>query len=348
MKCNYTNKLEDILTPETLLQKLQSLTSAKHFWVGYSGGLDSRVLLELMARAFQTHASADFQVGAIHIHHGLSPNADAWLEHCKSVCSELKIPFQVFWVNAKVTDGESQEEVAREARFKAFRDFIKKDECLLLAHHEEDQTETILMRLFRGAGPTGLSGMAEKMQMGHCEILRPLLSISKTQLEQYAKGQNLQWIHDDSNHNMRFDRNFLRHEILPRLKTRWPQVVRSVNRSGSLCLETAMASQQVAAYDYQTVLGKAYTVLDKTYYALSVKALLTLEPIRRRGVIRYWLQMQKFTLPSQDHMARIDREVLQAKPGAKPKLKISKYVIKRLKDELLVERYIPAIDVLQK
>lgn len=322
--------MTELLSPEKLLQTLQNLTNSKRFWIGYSGGLDSHVLLALTVDAFKNQA--DYHVGAIHIHHGLSQNADAWLDHCEATCTALQVPLMVFWVDACATEGESQEEVARVARFKAFTDFIKAEECLLLAHHAEDQAETILMRLFRGAGPTGLSGMMDKMQMGHCEIVRPLLSVSKEEIEAYAKVNHLQWINDESNHNARFDRNFLRHEVLPRLKARWPRVVRSVNRSGSLCLETATATQVVAAADYQTVLG-----INKTLQTLSVKALLKLDPVRRRGVIRYWLQMQQLTLPSRDHLERIDREVLQAKPGAKPKLKIAHYRIQRLKDELMVE-----------
>lgn len=337
---------EETLEPKSLLQKLQSLTSAKRFWVGYSGGLDSHVLLTLMVQAIQSLKDKDkdkdkdkceekdhqtnYEVGAIHVHHGLSHNANAWVEHCKTVCARLHVPLEIFFVDAEVKEGESQEEVARNARFNAMSNFIKEDECLLLAHHAEDQAETILMRLFRGAGPKGLSGMAEKMQMGHLEILRPLLSVSKDVLLQYAKTNQLQWIQDDSNHNIRFDRNYLRHEILPRLKARWPQVVRSVNRSGALCLESASNMKSIAEADWQKVLGN-------TARTLSVKELLKLETIRRYAVIRHWLELQQLTLPSRDHIERIDREILKAKPGAKPRLKISHYRILRFKDELMVE-----------
>lgn len=335
----YTSNLKKsdsaILTPEGLFKTLQALTDCKQLWVGYSGGLDSHVLLDLAVRACQDQSG--YQVGAIHIHHGLSREADAWVDHCEAVCSALQVPLSVFWVEVANPQGQSLEEMAREARLRAFSEFLKVGECLLLGHHAEDQAETILLRLFRGAGPTGLSGMIEKVTLGSeagsYEVLRPLLSVSKEQLEMYARERNLTWIHDETNENTRFDRNFLRHEIIPRLKARWPRVVRSVSRSAALCLETATAVQVLAASDFANMQGTRSGTL-------SVQSLLTLDPVRRRGVIRYWLQGQQFALPSRDHLDRIDREILQAKGGAKPRLKIDDYELRRHRGDLLVKELV--------
>jgi tRNA(Ile)-lysidine synthase len=323
-----TPGLSAALTPENFIKILNQLTSSKRFWVGFSGGLDSHVLLDLAVLALKN--KSEYHLGAIHVHHGISSNADRWVDHCEAICAAYQVPLTVKWVNAEVTEGESPEEVAREARFQAFAEFLKEDECLLLAHHAEDQAETILLRLFRGAGPLGLSGMSETTSISGINIVRPLLSVPKSQLETYAVTRQLQWIEDEANQNLRFDRNFLRHEILPKLKARWPRVVRSVSRSGALCLETSTAVQVLAAQDYQTILGSKPS-------RLSVSKLLTLDPTRRKSVIRYWLQLQEKALPSRDHMERIDREVLQAKPGAKPQLKIDNYIIKRKRGELIVE-----------
>jgi tRNA(Ile)-lysidine synthase len=318
------------LTSKQVFETICSLSSCKKLWVAYSGGLDSHVLLDLVHKAFQSHS--EYKISAIHIHHGLSPNADQWVEHCEKVCSNLQIPLTVLWVDATVTDGSSPEEVAREARLQSFEDKIMEDECILFAHHEEDQAETILLRLFRGAGPLGLAGMPEKGKIGKGEFIRPLLGIAKETILNYAECQPLQWVEDESNFDSRFDRNFLRHEILPHLKARWPRVLRSVGRSGDLCLETATAVQVLAMQDIQSVQNEGTT-------ELSVSRLLQLDPIRRKGVIRYWLQSLHFPLPSRDHMERIDREVLLAKAGSHPQLKISNYEIRREKDKLLVAIY---------
>lgn len=326
------------LSPDNFSEILSSLSTSKHLWVGYSGGLDSRVLLELTIDSFRSHP--EYQINAVHVHHGLNPKADEWVEHCEATCAKLEVPLTVLWVDAKVTDGRSPEEVAREARFAAFENFLSSSDCLLLGHHAEDQAETILLRLFRGAGPKGLGGIPEKSKVGQADLIRPLLSFSKEDLKAYAEHKNLQWIEDDSNLNTRFDRNFLRHEIMPKLTARWPRVVRSVSRAGALCLETATAVQVLASKDFQLVVKTNDT--NNTSNAnnndtLSVSKLLNLETSRRRGVIRYWLQNQGCLLPSFDHMERIDREILLAQPGSHPQLKIGSYEIRREKDILKVE-----------
>lgn len=317
-----------ILSPEKIKKIIQALTTSKQLYIAYSGGIDSHVLLALTVRAF-AH-DPDYQVAAIHVHHGIHKAADRWVQHCEQVCANLKVTLTVLWVDGNVVGGRSPEEVAREARFRAFENFLKAEDCLLLAHHEMDQAETILLRLFRGSGPLGLSGIPERGILGNSELIRPLLSIAKEDIVQYARLQALYWIEDESNTSNRFDRNFLRNEIMPLLKTRWPRVVRSVNRAGALCLETATAVQNLALKDLEAMQGTNVTG------PLSVSRLLKFNTTRRRSVLRCWLQKQGFLLPSHDHMERIDREVLKAKPGSRPRLKISQYEIRRLKDELSV------------
>jgi len=315
------------LTPKYIIQKIKKLTDAKKLCVGFSGGVDSHVLLDLTVQAFSK--LPEYEVSALHVHHGISDLADEWARHCEAICSEYQVPLTVLWVDGNVTGGRSPEEVAREARFSAFENFLEAQQCLLLAHHEADQAETILLRLFRGTGPLGLGGIPEKAPLGKSELIRPLLNIPKEEIIQYARLQNLKWVEDDSNTNTRFDRNFLRTEIMPILEARWPRVVRSMNRAGALCFETATAVQVLALGDLEKVKGSVAG-------NLSVAKLLQLDTVRRRGVLRCWLQQFGFALPSRDHMERIDREILLAKSGSRPQLKIGSYEIRRQRDELSV------------
>lgn len=315
------------LSAEKFEEKIKSLTDATHLCVAYSGGIDSHVLLDLTVKTFRPQTN--YQVTALHIHHGISQAADQWVKHCEQVCALLQVPLTVRWVNGKVTDGRSPEEVAREARFAAFAEFLQEDKCLLLAHHEADQAETILLRLFRGSGPLGLRGIPETALLAKGKILRPLLTVSKEAITQYAHANYLQWVEDESNRDNRFDRNFLRQQILPLLTTRWPRVIRSINRTGALCFETALAMQTLAANDLQSLQGNKAEIL-------SIAQLLKLEPLRRREVLRYWLQTLGCAFPSLDHMERIDREILKARPDARPRLKIGSYEIRRVRDELSV------------
>ncbi len=321
------------LTPEVVLQNIQKLTNAKTLWVAFSGGLDSHVLLDLLVCAVANMPG--FQIGALHIHHGISRFADVWAAHCEKICLDYKLPFKVLSVNGKVTDGSSPEAVAREARFAAFSHFfnqnVDQNQALLLAHHQTDQAETILLRLLRGSGPLGLGGIRSKVLLGKGELIRPLLAVSKEVILAYATQKKLNWIEDDSNQDTRFDRNFLRREIMPLLKARWPHAVHSITRGGALCFEAAMASEAIAAEDLENVKG---LVAD----SLSVSSLVALGRFRRWGVIRCWLQGLGHALPSRAHMERIDREVLMAKSGAKPRLKIGLYEIHRLKDTLIVSQ----------
>jgi tRNA(Ile)-lysidine synthase len=318
----------DDLNPGSIRQRVQALSAKKQLWVGFSGGLDSQVLLHLTIHAFAN--MPDYQVNAIFVHHNLSPNEENWVQQNKVICQALKVSLMVLHVDATKLNGESPEAVARDLRYQAFERVLKEDDCLLLAHHEADQAETILWRLFRGTGPLGLGGIPETGTVGKAQFIRPLLTISKEAILQYAEQNQLRWIEDEANLNLRFDRNFIRHQILPVLKERWPHVLRSINRAGALCLEAAMEIQIRATNDLDTL----YNTETGT---LSVSQLLALAPARRREVIRCWLQRLGFALPSRDHLARIDREVLKAKPGAKPRLKISRYELKRVQDALSVE-----------
>ena len=215
------------LSSQVFFKQFQALTRSKKLLIAYSGGLDSHVLLHLVSQFPQ---ASHYQVRAMHIHHGLQEEADAWVPHCQSVCADLNIPLQINHLNLELKKGESIEEAARAARYIALKESLKQGEVLLTAHHQNDQAETLLLQLFRGAGVQGLAGMPTISSFGSGQHARPLLNASRQSLEMYAEEHQLSFIEDPSNKDSAFDRNYLRNEVLPQLRERWPSIDKTISR----------------------------------------------------------------------------------------------------------------------
>ncbi|MEE2785692.1 MAG: tRNA lysidine(34) synthetase TilS [Pseudomonadota bacterium] len=198
-------------------------------WVGVSGGVDSIALLDLMSRA---QVPQGWRVAAVHANHALSPEADAWQTHCAHVAATLGIEFHTNKLNVP-TDG-NLEANAREARYAYFRSMAARCDVVLTAHHADDQLETVLLKLFQGRGFTGIQAVGRTLGVS---VLRPLLNVPRATLEGYCEMRGLEWIEDPSNQDQRYDRNYLRHEIVPLLKKRWPDVPGRIQR----VLETSAA-----------------------------------------------------------------------------------------------------------
>ena len=194
--------------------------SARRIAVGLSGGIDSVVLLH---RLRETHP-----VAAIHVRHGLSPNADRWAEFCRKLCKRWDVPFSVHRVTVKKA-GRGLEAAAREARYAAFRK--DKAQVIALAHNLDDQAETVLMNLLRGAGVRGASGMPERARLGSKILLRPLLKATREEIVAYALEHDLEWIEDESNADEAFTRNFIRRTIGPLLEKKFPKWRQSLGRA---------------------------------------------------------------------------------------------------------------------
>ena len=200
---------------------LADLPDTANYWIAYSGGLDSHVLLSLIT----TIASGFVRfpaIRAVHVHHGLLAQADGWTHHCEQVCSRYGVPLTVIRVDARHAAGESQEETARRARYAAIQTLLAPGDILLTAQHEDDQAETLLLQLLRGAGLPWLAAMPETAEFGPGLIVRPLLHCTRQELRVYAEASQLQWIEDPSNRDCRYDRNYLRQMIMPLLTERWP------------------------------------------------------------------------------------------------------------------------------
>ena len=188
---------------------------ANQVFVAFSGGVDSHVLLHLCASS----PALKNKLTAVYVHHGLQKQADQWAEHCVQIAKQLSVSFRMVPVDAKHMPGESPEETARIVRYQALQSLLDENDVLLLGQHREDQLETILLQLFRGAGLAGLAAMPEKKSFGKCLLLRPLLDISQQEIKAYAVEHKLDWIEDPSNLRNEFDRNYLRNSIIPLIKS---------------------------------------------------------------------------------------------------------------------------------
>lgn len=245
--------------------------------VAYSGGLDSSCLLHVAAGL----ASAEQRpLRAIHVNHGISAAADQWQDHCRQVCAGLGIALDCAAVTLL---SDASEDQAREARYEAFATRLRGAECLLLAHHLDDQLETLLLRLLRGAGPGGLAGMPARRSLGEGQLLRPWLGLPRSELEAYAASQKLSWVEDESNAATRFDRNFCRQEILPRLEQRWPEYRSSWQKSQELLRDSDALLGDLAVLDLARLAGDKPGII-------KLEPLQALSPARQRNVLRHWLQ----------------------------------------------------------
>lgn len=210
-------------------------------WIGFSGGVDSHVLLHALVN--QISVEQKQKLVALHVHHGLSINADDWLKHCEVVCDNLGVSFiaQRVQLDAQA----SLEDAARNARYQAFQKLMSDRDVILLAHHAGDQVETVLFRLLRGTGGKGLSGIPYERLLGYgsTRLIRPLLAASKNDIEDYAQQQQLVWIHDESNADEHFTRNFLRQSVVPVLKERFPKMEQNIVSSAQrIATDYAMLS----------------------------------------------------------------------------------------------------------
>lgn len=280
-----------------LLSRLSPWRDAAGWRVAFSGGLDSTVLLHLLADLARHHRLPP--LSAIHVHHGLQTVAASWPGHCRQMCQILGVPFQV--IEVQVSPGASLEQAARDARYAAFDTVLLPGEVLLAAQHRDDQAETLMFRLLRGAGVKGLAAMPVQRILGRGHLFRPLLDEPRALLEAYAREQGLSWIEDPSNQDTRFSRNYLRNQVLPMLTARWPQAVASFNRSAAHLAEAQELLDELALQD----LAQADTPCPWPWLNVPSLELAPLEAqseARQRNALRHWLGPLT-RLPDSDHWA---------------------------------------------
>jgi tRNA(Ile)-lysidine synthase len=298
-------------TCEILLQKLAALSEGagqpNRYVVAFSGGLDSTVLLHALATGTDKQ---DIPIVAVHVDHGLHEDSSDWSAHCKAFASSLGVDFISEHVSVKRDAGHGPEAAAREARYRVLAALLKPGDWLLCAHHQDDQAETLLLNLIRGSGPAGLAGIAAVRSFEDGSLVRPLLPFAQKDLRNYAALHDLSWIDDPSNADQQFDRNFLRHEIMPRLASRWPDVARRLQRSSRIAGDAAILLDELAAIDAATLGDRP----DR----LQIDRLCALPTARQRNVLRYAIRQLNLAIPSERHVQMIIDEVVAAREDAEP------------------------------
>lgn len=246
--------------------------------VGYSGGLDSTVLLHALA---SLRGELPISLEAVHVHHGLSPRADAWARHCQSVCDDLAVPLTVSRVHVRPA-GQGLEAAAREARYRVFAQ--QDADALLLAHHRDDQAETVLLQLRRGASARGLAAMPDARPLNETMLLlRPFLQLFRSQLEDYARHYGLDWVEDESNQDPSLARNHVRHTLLPALDEAIPGMSRALAGAADQFAEWVDLLDELAGLDAAAGLGEQGLMVDK---------LASLPEARARNLLRWVLEQR--------------------------------------------------------
>ena len=304
-------------------------------WLAYSGGLDSHVLLQLFARAKASNDS--LRIAAIHVNHQLQDDASDWEHHCQKQCNALTIPLTICRVDASTKERQSPEEAAREARYNAFSAQLKTGDILVTAHHANDQAETVLLQLMRGAGAAGLSAMPERRLFKGMQLHRPLLGFSRQVLYDYAVKHDLDWIEDPSNAEIDIRRNYVRHKIMPLLSEQWSHPERLIAQSSRNLADT----QQSLDWFLDRALADLLLASD----VLAINALDSYSSNIQKHLIRRWYRRLGIPAPGADKLCIIFNEVIDAKEDANPELSGHGAVLHRSKGRLILSPEWPTLEV---
>lgn len=267
--------------------------------VACSGGADSVALLHALAALPRLRG----RLAAVHVDHGLHPDSGHWATCCARLCEDLDVPLETCRLDGGPGPGESVEAWAREGRYAWLAALTGPGECVLTAHHQDDQAETVLLQLLRGAGPHGLAGVAPRQVLGRGWLWRPLLPLPRARLRAFAAARAVPWLEDPANLDPRYDRNFLRHALLPLIERRWPGARATLSRAAALQGEAAGWMDRLC----DSRLGPANG-------PLALARLRDRPPEERRWLLRRWVQRAGLPLPQSRHLRELER-LLQAGSG---------------------------------
>jgi tRNA(Ile)-lysidine synthase len=343
-------------------ERSNSVEEQSNIWLGLSCGIDSTVLLHAVAHycsikysstqngsnnSAQGTATLGRRLKAIHVHHGLSENADAWAKQAQVLCDQLALKYSItidcIIEKVKLDDrGDGLEQVARSARYQAFSKHCGPNDVLLQGHHLDDQIETFFMRAIRGSGLTGLASIPKQRNLSRtntCQILRPLLSVEKSQLIEYAKDQQLNWVEDESNQDSSLDRNWWRNELLPKIWQRYPKQKQSLSRTISTIQHEQSLLQQLITHELVakgTLQSSAYKIHLALKNIPNFDLLLIQKMDQATGLsyVRAWLAQHVDILPSALQMQTLYVDMIQAQPDAEPKFTWSSSILYRYQKRL--------------
>ena len=308
----------------------------QHVLLALSGGLDSSVLLHLLAAAKQI---IPFELHALHVHHGLSLNADAWMDFCMQQCQLLNVPIEVVRVQLDLNAKQGIEAAARQLRYEALFNFKQNGiapDFIVTAHHQDDQAETLLLQLFRGAGVKGLASMGCIDESRR--LMRPLLDVSRQTLQEYAGQNNIPWCNDESNDNTQYERNFVRHDVMPVLATHYPSVKSVLARTASHLAEANDLLDTLAKIDADKLLQNN---------SLCLQGLTALTLPRAKNLLRWWFSQNQLAMPTSEHLNEIIQQLFNAKPDANINIQLQHLSLKRYQQRayLCAERVAEPFDM---
>ncbi|QYJ87304.1 tRNA lysidine(34) synthetase TilS [Shewanella mesophila] len=303
--------------------------------LAYSGGVDSQVLAVGLAEYAQSHP--EFNYLLVHVHHGLSTNAALWAKHCETMATQYDLPIKVKTVKVEAGPRVSIEAAARDARYAVLTQELSAGDLLLTAHHQDDQLETLLLALKRGLGPKGLAAMGRVQVFAeHAYLVRPLLDVQRQEIEEYAKLHDIAHIEDESNQDNRFDRNFLRLDVIPALKARWPSIASTASRSAQLCAEQqSLIDEEVGA----RLPGMLVKMPNMARPVLDLRLLAQQSQLWRAQLLRGFIDSLGFAMPSSVQLKQLLFQLLAAKEDAKVEIRLKPMVLRRFRHHLYIDRY---------
>jgi tRNA(Ile)-lysidine synthase len=318
-----------LITPEWINKQ-----TYRHFCVAFSGGLDSQALLYNMYQLREINP--EIKLEAVHIHHGVNAEADNWLEACRAQCSKLNIVFKHIHITLDYNTKDGFEAQARKQRYQALWKACPNTAALVTAHHADDQAETMLFRLFRGAGLRGLSAMQKENNNSSRPLLRPLLNNSRQEIEAYARANNLLWVEDPSNKNIDLSRNYIRHEIIPRIKHRWPNAAQNMEQAA----EHLQNAQQILDLYLEQELKNICTSKKQ----ININELKKFSPEHQSLLLRLWIRQHQLTAPTTKQLDQV-LQMIHSKEDAQPQLSWGENIIRRFNQKIGIYKVFPKKDL---